>query len=170
MDLPLLLIYSLLACHQAAGGVLKSASYVTPTRKPKFVGNETKPMKKAREMEFRVQCRKHKGAPVLGEGQAIAEIAFRAIEGTTAESCTGAEEEIFAMGRAGFCAAARGPIKSWWYQSGDKSGIGVENLNVSFWQSNKRKQKNASARRQLIACHCHCLNPPLRQHRGSFVD
>ena len=81
-------------------------------------------MKKAREMEFRVQCRKHKGAPVLGEDQAIAEITFRAIEGTTAESFTGAEEEIFAMGRAGFCAAARGPIKSWWYQSGDKSGSG----------------------------------------------
>ena len=81
-------------------------------------------MKKAREMEFRVQCRKHKGVPVLGEDQAIVEITFRAIEGTTAESFTGAEEEIFAMGRAGFCAAARGLIKSWWYQSGDKSGSG----------------------------------------------
>jgi hypothetical protein len=107
-------------------------------------------MKKAREMEFRVQCRKHKGAPVLGEEsyQAIAESTFLGIEGTTAESRTGAEEEIFAMGRAGFCAAARGPIKSWWYQSGDKPGSGKlkrEFLAEQQAEAEKRQRTEAAS-------------------------
>ena len=132
-------------------------------------------MKKAREMEFRVQCRKHKGAPVLGEEsyQAIAESTFLGIEGTTAESRTGAEEEIFAMGRAGFCAAARGPIKSWWYQSGDKSGSGKlkrEFLAEQQAEAEKRQRTSTRQHRGLRKINCHCLNPPRRQHRGSFVD
>jgi hypothetical protein len=92
-----------------------------------FVGSKTESMKSARDREYKIQCRQAKGGPVtLGEESyhAISKNTFSAIEGIPSGDRSGPEQEVFAMGREGFSAAARVPISNWWHQSGKNTGHG----------------------------------------------
>jgi hypothetical protein len=122
-----------------------------------FVGSKTASMKAAREREFKVQCRKAQGGSVtLGEDSfdAITLNTFRAIESKPAGDRSGVEQEVFSMGREAFSTAARVPIKTWWYQSGNDTGSGKlkrEFLSERTTEAEKRGKCAASVPEPAVA-------------------